>query len=861
MRPVRLEVEGFTSFRKRSSVSFEGLDLFAITGPTGAGKTSILDAILFALYGVTPRLKTGEVTNLVSLGADTVKVLLEFAVGPEKYRVARNRKKITQVTLEHWKETDWTPLAGGVKETDIRIAQIVGLDFDAFTRSVILPQGEFDRFLRGDASKRSDILKNLLGVYVYEEMKQRANRIAGDLQAQVLAKEGMLVSSYGAATQEAVDVLRAKLRSEQDALKTHQQQTGQLEALVPVAAELEQLRGQEKQAAADLEAARAGLQKATTDADAAVQSKARCEAKIAQVDQQITATGYVEQEWVALHQAVPLARQKAKLETELAVRRKERQQKGADALQLASQVSTDRSALEAAQALLEQARKVCEAAREAHEGLIPAALLEQWRKDLAGVELVSVEEAEAAFEHVRAQGLRAHLKAGEPCPVCEQVVKKAPKVSGSSVDDFEQARKALQAAQQAHAQWETASRNAGGRTVAQLDVLIAEAAEAKAALTAASRALEGAQAQQQKAEKTLTASGHQQQLAEQQMAALDAHIKQMQGQLRDVAAELGKYPDWAPLPLSEMEASLEDQSTAKQRRDTLLFDREQAQKALHKALLDATDLAARQLSLKEKMDSLEAAIASSKQRAKLCKAQLPEGADLYVLQAQLRSAATMRDVMMKSIATLQAQLEQTERKMEEAKTLRVEIEALRGEAALYHDMGVLLKDNEFVAYVQREAMRSLAAAASVQLEDLSEKRYTLTLADDNSNDFLVIDHWNGDEKRSVRTLSGGESFLASLSLALALSDGIAGYSEEGAKARLESLFIDEGISSLDPDALDTAIAALASLKDRDRRMVGVISHIAELGSRLPAQIRVEKEQGGSRIVVQTHSHSMVAGGL
>lgn len=94
-------------------------------------------------------------------------------------------------------------------------------------------------------------------------------------------------------------------------------------------------------------------------------------------------------------------------------------------------------------------------------------------------------------------------------------------------------------------------------------------------------------------------------------------------------------------------------------------------------------------------------------------------------------------------------------------------------------------------------------------------------------------------------MSGGESFLASLSLALALSDGIAGYSEEGTKARLESLFIDEGISSLDPDALDTAIAALASLKDRDRRMVGVISHIAELGSRLPAQIQVEKEQGGS----------------
>lgn len=860
MRPVRLEVEGFTSFRKRAVVDFEGLDLFAITGSTGAGKTSLLDAMLFALYGVTPRLQTREVTNLVSLGADTVKVLLEFAVGPQRYKVARNRRRSTQVLLEELRDGEWKPVAGSVRETDSRIESIIGLDFDAFTRAVILPQGEFDRFLRGDTSKRTDILKKLLGIDVYEEMKKQANRIADGLQAQVLAKEGLLAASYGAATEEAASTQRDRLRREQEGLKSHQQQAAQLEALVPVATEMEQLRAQEKQAVAELEAARAGLQKAVQEAEAALQSKARCEAKIAQVDQQITATGYVEQDWVALHQAVPLAKQKAKLEAELAARRKERQQKGTDATQLAAQLGVDARALEAAQVRLQQARAALDAARQAHEALTPAALLAQWRKDLAAVpEQVSVEEAEAAFEHLRAQGLRAHLKQGEPCPVCEQVVKKLPKVSEAGLDDVEQARKALQAAQQARAQWETANRNAGGRTAAQLDVLIAEEAAAKAALAVASREYEQAVAAQQEAEKKLTTAQHQQQMAEQQMANLDAAIKQMQVQLRDVATELGKYPDWAPLPLGELEASLEDQNNAKQRRDTLQFEREQAQKALQQALVSGMELGGRQLALKEKMESLEAAIVEAKQRAKLCKAQLPVDTDLYMLQAQLRTASTLRDSMMKSIATLQAQLEQTLRQMEEAKSLREEIDGLRGQADLYHDMGLLLRDNEFVAYVQREAMKSLAAAASVQLEDLSEKRYTLTLGED-SNDFHVVDHWNGSERRSVRTLSGGESFLASLSLALALSDGIAGYSEEGSKARLESLFIDEGISSLDPDALDTAIAALASLKDRDRRMVGVISHIAELGSRLPAQIQVEKEQSGSRIVVRNHARALAVGG-
>jgi len=860
MRPVRLELEGFTSFRKRAVVDFEGLDLFAITGSTGAGKTSLLDAILFALYGVTPRLQTREVTNLVSLGADTVKVLLEFAVGPQKYKVARNRRKSTQVALEEFREGEWKPVAGSVRETDSKIESIIGLDFDAFTRAVILPQGEFDRFLRGDTSKRTDILKKLLGIDVYEEMKKQANRIADGLQAQVLAKEGLLAASYGAATEETASTQRDRLRGEQEGLKNHQKQVAQLEALIPVATELEQLRAQEKQAVTDLDAARVGLQKAVQEAEAALQSKAQCEAKITQVDQQITATGYVEQDWVALHQAVPLAKQKAKLETELATRRKERQQKGTDAAQLAGQLGADARAVESAQMKLQQARAALDGAKQAHEGLTPAALLTQWRKDLAAVpEQVSVEEAEAAFEHLRAQGLRAHLKQGEPCPVCEQVVKKLPKVSEAGLDDVERARKALQAAQQARAQWETANRNAGGRTPTQLDVLIAEEAAAKAALTVASREHEQAVAAQQEAERKLTAAQHQQQMAEQQMANLDAAIKQMQVQLRDVAAELGKYPDWAPLPLGELEASLEDQNNAKQRRDTLRFDREQAQKALQQALVSGMDLGARQLALKEKMESLEAAITEGKQRAKLCKAQLPADTDLYMLQAQLRTASTLRDSMMRSIATLQAQLEQTLRQMEEAKSLRGEIDGLRAQADLYHDMGLLLRDNEFVAYVQREAMKSLAAAASVQLEDLSEKRYTLTLGED-SNDFHVVDHWNGSERRSVRTLSGGESFLASLSLALALSDGIAGYSEEGAKARLESLFIDEGISSLDPDALDTAIAALASLKDRDRRMVGVISHIAELGSRLPAQIQVEKEQGGSRIVVRNHARALAVGG-
>ncbi|MBL8176550.1 MAG: SMC family ATPase, partial [Bryobacterales bacterium] len=742
MRPVRLELEGFTSFRKRTAVNFDGLDLFAITGATGAGKTSLLDAILFALYGITPRLQTREVTNLVSLGADTAKVLLEFAVGPQKYKVARNRRKATQVILEELKHGEWVPIAGGVRETDSRIESIIGLDFDAFTRAVILPQGEFDRFLRGDTATTTGILKTLLGIDIYEVMKQQANRTAGDLQAQVLAKEGLLTATYGAATEETANAQRDKLRREQETLKTHQQLTAQLEALLPIATELEQLRDRDKQSATDLEAARAALQKAAQDAAAALQTKQQCEARIAQVDQQITATGYAEQDWVALHQAVPLARQKSRLEAGLVASRKERQQKTAEAAQLATQLTADAALLESSRQQLHDAHAAFDAARHAHQQLTPAQLLRQWRNDLEAVpQGLSVEQAEAAFEHLRAQDFRARLQPGQPCPVCQQPVKKIPQLAAATHDDLERARKALQAAQQARAQSESANRNAGGRTVAQLDALIAAEAEASHALTAASQQHDDALAAHHAAEKQFTASQHRRQLDEQHIANLDAAIKQMQTQLRDVAADLARFPDWAPLPLTELEASLEDQNNAKQRRDALQFDRDQAQKALQQSLSSGIDLQARQLSLKEKIESLEAAIAETKQKVRLCKAQLPPDTGLFMLQAQLRNASTLRDSMMKSIATLQAQLEQTLRQIQEATSLREEIEALKSQADLYRDMGLLLRDNEFVAYVQREAMKSLAAAASVQLEDLSEKRYTLTLGD-GSNDFHVIDHWN-----------------------------------------------------------------------------------------------------------------------
>ena len=101
MRPIRLALEGFTSFRDKLELDFTGLDLFAITGPTGAGKSSLIDAICFALYGQVPRVGD-DYKQLISHGAERLSVMLEFGVGKERYRIARTARpdKPSQQRLE-----------------------------------------------------------------------------------------------------------------------------------------------------------------------------------------------------------------------------------------------------------------------------------------------------------------------------------------------------------------------------------------------------------------------------------------------------------------------------------------------------------------------------------------------------------------------------------------------------------------------------------------------------------------------------------------------------------------------------------------------------------------------------------------
>lgn len=182
MRPLELFLEGFTSFRREQRLDFSELDLFAITGATGAGKSSLLDAMTYALFGTTTR-SGKQVSDLASQGCENLKVQLRFAVGSAQYRVTRRwrfrpKSPENKVILESWQNGNWETLGTSIVAVQNTIEQILGMDFDTFTRAIVLPQGKFDEFIKGDTSKRREILRQLAGFEIFEQMRKESNELA-----------------------------------------------------------------------------------------------------------------------------------------------------------------------------------------------------------------------------------------------------------------------------------------------------------------------------------------------------------------------------------------------------------------------------------------------------------------------------------------------------------------------------------------------------------------------------------------------------------------------------------------------------------------------------------------------------------
>jgi exonuclease SbcC len=854
VRPIRLQLKSFTAFRDEQVIEFDDLDLFAISGPTGSGKSSLLDAITYALFGYVERVGK-QVGQLVSQGQPRMAVTFEFASAEQRYRVTRSTPSArgqTKILLERQEGDGWRQAGEGadrVREADAMIREAVGLDYEAFTRSVLLPQGEFAEFLVGEAKERRAILTELLGLELFE----RLARLAGELEreAQLIAEtDGRLLrTEYDGVTPEALEAAReataeaerkdaalAAAGSAVGAIAERWRETERVVAdLVACAAEAREVAG----GAASVGAGMEGLAERTAEAAGRVEATTKAtKAEAKGLDRARKALEKAEVEGGTATSLAALG-ERARRVADL------REQAG----DVRADLTTARSAVPDAEAVeeeAEQALAVATADVETANGT-----LEEARE--------KVRETEHA-DHLAA--VVAGLHAGDACPVCGTTLTALPKAPGAKALEkaTAEARRAEGSVSTANATLETARTG--------LDRAARAADEARRSVTDLEKQVTKLEAELGKGEAALAdALGGT--LPPDPVAAIEERLSALeileQGVANAVAAETRAKDDVVAAE-REHDAVASEAGTARvrlegfpvdgvrRRASSLAGDEVQVPPA--PAITRAKDASAVEAAAAELATTFARLAgdleALAERRAETEGDLLAEAAaavvDLIPSRGSLAQlvedvAAARRESGIRA-ATAAKEAENLETRLEKAGALLEEVAAQGRRAGRFHALALELRANRIVAFLQVEALEVLASAGSERLASLSTGRYRLQYVDD---EFFVVDTWNGEESRSARTLSGGETFLASLALALALSEQVRSLSVTE-KARLDSLFLDEGFGTLDPETLEVVVEAIEQLGG-DGRMVGVITHVQELAIRMPARIEVEKSPRGSRLQI------------
>jgi len=933
MRPTKLTMEGFTSFRERAEIDFTDLDLFAITGATGSGKTSIIDAITYALYGQTARLGAKKLSELITQGAARLSVKLEFECGGKEYRIARVLKRSgpASVRLEVLGKEGEQPVDGGAREIAAQIIRIVGLDFDAFTKAVVLPQGEFDEFLRGESADRRKILEVLLNLGIYRDMMQRANARHKEKQTARDMINEQLQREYLDATPENRKILEREIKELTGQASAVSAQILRVDDLRTPSIELRQKRVLAVNSQAQRDSAEKQIvtdQKAQKKAGEELES---AETTLERLQRELKQVPYKEEIHQKLLALRPVAQQLEKAERQHTERTTEKSTRSAELEKL------ERKLLPATQSAKEEADK-SEAASRAYEGAKDkfAALkkkygavetVEQVAQELEGIDELREqleaeqqrqatfekkdvelkeklgklqteelqakkdwEDAQAVYEELvrkhSSADLRKHLQTGEPCPVCDQVVNRLPKrLSTAGLDD------AKRAAEQKQDSWQRKQRTLNKvesdlealpgqlhsaksdvkRTSKEIADLTKRAErilgkapdkEASARLKRIVAELRDAEADcESKEKKRDDAAGAETRVnsvlanLERAHAVLLEKIEAITKQIHDAGTEIAnlRLQLRGAKDLKGIQAELAAQEKAKLELTGIQQEIQQARKTRDDAQKRHHEIKEKIAGLKGTLDALGRTVADAQSEAeqiernlkkKLAGLVLPKGVDeaeqIDRLLIDLRRQCSESTGQ---IEQRRARFDQLEIRIVEAEHKRAQITELEQTSSLYAKLGNLLRADQFIQFILEGAFDLLSSEGTRQLMTLSQGRYSFHT---EGNEFQVVDHWNADDRRSVRTLSGGESFLASLALALALSSSVSQFADGGGSFKLDALFLDEGFSTLDSETLNVAVEAIQALQQGDR-MIAVISHVVDLAERLPTRIQVLKGVSGSEL--------------
>jgi exonuclease SbcC len=217
VRPIKLQIEGFTAYKSSNFIDFSEAQFLVLSGPNGAGKSSILDAIIFALFGNIPRMKGKQIKEFISQGKDKFQIIFQFLLNDKMYRVERAYplKGTPSVRLQAQENGSWKTITDKVSETNERIEGLLRLGYDAFIKSVILPQNLFDQFLKGDKEKRREVLTEILNLDLFEKISKLAGEKVSSFKIQIQQKEEALLEMNQQVSPESAGALQQKLEGDQ----------------------------------------------------------------------------------------------------------------------------------------------------------------------------------------------------------------------------------------------------------------------------------------------------------------------------------------------------------------------------------------------------------------------------------------------------------------------------------------------------------------------------------------------------------------------------------------------------------------------------------------------------------------------
>lgn len=902
MKPKRLIISGWGPYKKATKIDFEafaGKGLFLVTGATGAGKTTVFDAISYALYG---RL-SGETREKNSVRSDFaeadtatyVELFMEHA--GKEYHILRNpeytrpRKKGGGVTKEKENAVlyfeDGTVLEG-VKEVNARMQEILVLDYDQFKQITMIAQGEFARLLTASPKEKTAIFRDIFGTGIYESftrlLREKAKALYGDVQEQKhKLEEDIKLLLAGGAKEKRQDSEEAVASEAEQSMGKYVLSTNKLEELTAgeywnydaIGEKLKELYKDAEKEEAQLEKQSTKLQQENDKLTAEITAKElenaqieKLEAAKEKAEQLSLQTEDMEQKQLLLVRAKAAAamepyRIKAKAamtrlrEKQESIERNEetkgrllKEQKELRFYEEYKEVLADylecRASLEERLPTEKEALQILEKAKA------------DWEKGKTDFEQADkrreaikkqYEKAEKAFRYA-AVGIAARmLKEGEPCPVCGSKEHPSP-----------------------------ASLETGLLSEEELNALKEALNGAEAELAACQEKAVALRTKAQEQEKTWKHLKEQNTVLQEE---IDAYIQRLLSEKNLSGDKFWEKPYREQKlfirkkteRISQVGALLDGEEKLseqlKQEFEDAKTETEDCLETLKKALLKedfADEEECENAALpKEKIAALEQAKATYENEVTATQSIIvhleetlkgKEKQDVSELLAQADSCKEKLKQVQETLKLTHAftkEVKKTANRFAEGRKKMLQAEE---EYGCVGELANLASGNNarrlvFEQYVLAGYFEEILRAANLRFYKMTGGRYEMSRIQEagdgrikDSLEIQVMDYYTG-KQRSVKTLSGGESFKASLSLALGMSDVIQAMS---GGIKVDTLFIDEGFGALDSESLDQACETLMGLVENNR-LIGIISHVPELRERIDSQIVIEKTNSGSSIKI------------